>query len=63
VRTRPCVRFSNALAKREGLYVGPVDRDDAEALVMIGRSLLGVDEEVVGRLASGLAGRIKALVA
>jgi len=58
-----CVRFANALAKREGLYVGKVDQADADALVMIGRSLLGIDDSVLNRLASGLADRVKALMA
>jgi putative nucleotidyltransferase with HDIG domain len=48
------VRFANALAKQQGIYVGTVDTDDIDALVMIGRSLLGLDAEVVARLADGL---------
>jgi putative nucleotidyltransferase with HDIG domain len=58
-----CVRFANALAKREGMYVGKVDQADADALVMIGRSLLGIDDNVLNRLASGLADRVKSLMA
>ncbi len=54
-----CVRFANALAKREGLYVGNVDRDDVEALVMIGRSLLGMDDSVLQRLCTGLTERVR----
>lgn len=55
-----CVRFANALAKREGLYVGEIDADDVDALVMIGRSLLGMDDVVMQRLCSGLQERVKA---
>ena len=40
------VRFANALAKREGLYPGRWTRDN-DALIMIGRSLLGVDDELL----------------
>ena len=54
------VRFVNALCKREGLYVGPVDAADVDALVMIGRSLLGLNEEVVARLCENLKDRVRA---
>lgn len=54
------VRFANALAKQQGIYVGAVDLDDAGALVMIGRSLLGLEDEVVQRLAADLKSRVKA---
>lgn len=57
------VRFANALAKREGIYVGKVDQADAEALVMIGRSLLGIDDSVLSRLSGGLGDRVKTLMA
>lgn len=56
------VRFANALAKREGIYVGKVDQADAEALVMIGRSLLGIDDNVLSRLSGGLSDRVKTLM-
>jgi putative nucleotidyltransferase with HDIG domain len=57
-----CVRFANALAKREGIYVGKVDQADAEALVMIGRSLLGIDDTILSRLAGGLGDRVRTLM-
>lgn len=57
-----CVRFANALAKREGIYVGKVDQADADALVMIGRSLLGIDDNILSRLSGGLADRVKTLM-
>jgi putative nucleotidyltransferase with HDIG domain len=53
------VRFANAVAKQQGLYVGPVDADDIDALVMIGRSLLGLEAEVVSRLTDGLKNKAK----
>lgn len=52
-------RFANALAKREGLYVGAFDAKDNEAVMMIGRSLLGCDDEVVKKLTFNLRDRIK----
>jgi putative nucleotidyltransferase with HDIG domain len=52
------VRFANAIAKTHGLYVGKIDADDNEAILMIGRSLLGVDEDVVTRLTNGLKERV-----
>ena len=56
------VRFCNALAKTQGIAVGQVDLEDAKALVMIGRSMLDVDEDVVKRLAQGLKERVDSLV-
>src|SRR5215475_11309977 len=53
------VRFANAVAKQQGLYVGNVDADDIEALVMIGRSLLGLEADVVARLTDGLKNKAK----
>jgi len=49
------VRFANALVKQEGLYVGPVNKDDNDALVMIGKSLLGLDDGAIKRGMAGLA--------
>jgi len=49
------VRFANALVKQEGIYVGNVNKDDNDALVMIGMSLLGLDEAAVKRGTVGLA--------
>jgi putative nucleotidyltransferase with HDIG domain len=52
------VCFANALAKANGFYPGPCDVDDANALIMIGRSLLGIEEEPVMRLVASLKERI-----
>jgi putative nucleotidyltransferase with HDIG domain len=46
------VKFSGALAEQNGLAIGEVDTAQNTALLMIGRSLLGLDEEVVNRLSS-----------
>lgn len=52
------VRFANAIAKRVGIYAGEVDEDDNDALVMIGRSLLGIDDDTLERLSSGILERV-----
>jgi putative nucleotidyltransferase with HDIG domain len=52
------VCFANALAKANGFYAGSCDVDDANALLMIGRSLLGIEEEPVMRLVATLKERI-----
>jgi putative nucleotidyltransferase with HDIG domain len=57
------VRFANALAKREGLYLGDVATEDNDALIMIGTSLLGLEKSVVDRLTSGLRERVERLLA
>jgi putative nucleotidyltransferase with HDIG domain len=53
------VRFANALAKREGLYLGEVDSSDNDALIMIGGSLLGLDRDIVERVTKSLQGRVE----
>lgn len=54
------VCFANSIAKLEGLFPGDFDRDDAEALVKVGRSLLGLDDEVIARLSTGVKTQIAA---
>jgi HD-like signal output (HDOD) protein len=49
------VRFANAVVKRRGIYVGEVDKDDNDAMVMIGQSLLNIDDRTVERATAGLA--------
>lgn len=56
------VRFANAIAKREGFYVGSVQAEDNDALIMLGKSLLGVTDEVLGRVIAGLRSRAKDLM-
>jgi len=53
------VRFANALVKKHGLATGTYDAEDVGALIMIGRSMLGLEEEVVSRLAAGIKARIE----
>lgn len=52
------VRFANALAKREGIFVGQCDVQDAEAVVMIGRSLLGLNDDIIAKLSDNLKERV-----
>jgi HD-like signal output (HDOD) protein len=52
------VCFANALSKKVGVYVGNFDPDDTDAIVMIGRSLIGVNDEVLQTLTKGLKDRI-----
>ncbi len=55
------VCLANALVKLHGYASGPVDVDDQNALVMIGRSLLGISNEVLVKLAAGLPERVSGL--
>jgi putative nucleotidyltransferase with HDIG domain len=55
------VCFANALAKKTGVYVGPFDAEDVDAIVMIGRSLIGVSDEVLKTLTKGLKDRVTGL--
>jgi putative nucleotidyltransferase with HDIG domain len=54
------VCFANSVAKLQDIYAGDFDRTDAEALLMVGRSLLGIDDDVIARLSTGLKGRVGA---
>jgi putative nucleotidyltransferase with HDIG domain len=49
------VRFANALVKRRGIYVGEIEKDDNDAMVIIGQSLLNVDDKTVERATRGLS--------
>lgn len=54
------VRFADALVNREGFYVGEANLDDAEALIMVGRSLLGADDDLITRMLTNLRERLRA---
>ncbi len=54
------VRFANAIAKREGIYPGTPNLEDADAIIMIGRSLLELNDEIVGKLTASLRERVAA---
>ncbi len=51
------VHFSNALAKQLGVYVGEVS--DFEALVMVGKSLLGIDDDAIARITEDIKDRCR----
>lgn len=55
-RTSPAnaVRFANALAKREGVYAGPVDMEQVDTVLLIGRSMLGLDDDGISALSTAL---------
>jgi len=55
------VCFSNSLAKKTGIYAGPVDADEVDALVMIGRSIIGANDEIIKTLTRGLKERVAGL--
>jgi putative nucleotidyltransferase with HDIG domain len=52
------VVFANALAKKSGVYVGRFDPEDVDAIVMIGRSLIGVNDDVLKTLMKTLKDRV-----
>jgi putative nucleotidyltransferase with HDIG domain len=55
------VCFSNALAKKSGIYAGKFDAEDADALVMIGRSVIGISDDIIRTLTKGLRERVTGL--
>ncbi len=55
------VCLANAVAKINGCAVGPVDVDDQNALIMIGRSLLGISDDVLKKIAAQLPERVAGL--
>jgi putative nucleotidyltransferase with HDIG domain len=50
-------RFANAVCKQRGLYTGEFDTGAVDVLVMIGRSLLGLDDDVIEKIMRDLADR------
>lgn len=52
------IRFANALVKLHGMSGGHVDQAETEALVMIGRSMLDLDEDALAQLIAGLDARV-----
>ena len=44
------VLFSNALAKNVGIYEGIPDQDAVQSMIMIGKSLLSIDDTVISGL-------------
>jgi len=57
------VRYANALAKRQGLYVGTIDAEEVQAVIVEGRRVLAVDEPTEAGLLAGLAERVETITA
>jgi putative nucleotidyltransferase with HDIG domain len=55
------VCFSNALAKKTGIYAGEVDAEDNDAIIMIGRSVIGISDDILRTLTKGLRERMNGL--
>jgi putative nucleotidyltransferase with HDIG domain len=55
------VCFSNALAKKAGIYAGELDAEDNDALIMIGRSVIGISDDILRTLTKGLRERVAGL--
>ena len=55
------VCFANALAKKSGVYAGPIDAEDNDAIIMIGRSVMGISDDVLRSLTKGLRERVAGL--
>ena len=56
------VRFCSALSKLNGFYVGRFDEVEVGTLIMVGRSLIGIEDEVVQKLLQGVKERVGELV-
>ena len=57
--TANAVHFGNALAKQLGICLGEVSAADNDALVMVGRSLLGIDDDGIARVTADIKSRCK----
>lgn len=57
--TANCVRLANALAKQNDVYVGEVAKDDVAALVIAGKALLSIDDQLVSRLTAAIPAMLK----
>lgn len=55
------VCFGNALSKKSGIFAGTVDMDDTDALIMIGRSVIGISDDILRTLTKGLRERVGGL--
>lgn len=57
--TLNAVHFANALAKQMGIAPGEVASGDNDALVMVGKSLLGLDDDAIGRISEDARSRCR----
>jgi putative nucleotidyltransferase with HDIG domain len=52
------VCFANALTDTAGLFTHPDDADESKTMVMIGKSMLGITDELADRIRDGLKERV-----
>jgi hypothetical protein len=57
------VCLANALAKTAGVTLDGTDLEDAKAIIMIGRSLLGLDDAVLKPMVTSIAAKVESLYA
>ncbi len=55
------VTLANALAKKSGMTVGAVDQQDVSAVLMIGKSLVGVSDDILDKVVAGVRSQPPAL--
>ncbi len=55
------VCFANALSKKAAIYAGDVDAEDNDAIIMIGRSVIGISDDILRTLTKGLRERVTGL--
>ena len=56
--TANVVLLADTLAKREGIFVGPINAEEIEQRLSLGKQLLSVDDALVERLVANLGDRI-----
>jgi putative nucleotidyltransferase with HDIG domain len=56
--TANVVLLADTLAKREGIFVGPIDAGEIERCLSLGKQLLSVDDTLVERLVADLGDRV-----
>lgn len=54
------VRLANAVVKEQGVYESAVNKDDVEAMVMIGQSVLGIDISACRQLVGSVQAAVRA---
>jgi putative nucleotidyltransferase with HDIG domain len=52
------VLLADTLAKREGIFIGPINAEEIEQRLSMGKQLLGVDDALIERLVADLGNRV-----
>jgi putative nucleotidyltransferase with HDIG domain len=52
------VLLADTLAKREGIFIGPINAEEIEQRLSTGKQLLGVDDALIERLVTDLGNRV-----